>query len=505
MSSAAFRAARELWAVRQLVGFGFKMPVRTFLGLSNFLSVVLVLAAFALGHAWVGLGALLVENTDTITSTHVRAAAALSVVAMVIAGYVAIMDVLRGSLSALRYRVSASSLQGLWAALDITRGTATLVERGVPILTRSTALGAFVGGGSLRLAQLNSSQAVNAAWVAAALALTHGCLALGLALVHARSSGGRRQLPAWLAWLVVFPALILGVLLAWLGGPLMESANSSIDERVRRWAATFDGEGVIAVAAVGITFVLILAIAVLTVGVVAVDRSVDHGTRAEVHRAKSDSLLSVIEVGSGVGRRDGLALRVATLVVSPAAAALGWRLAGGDILPGTEHSGRILAVAAAFASAVVAGTVVGVAGQNALFGQLRHLWESGAGSGRVYLATVMVGVRRVLPLSAAFGLLGWAAWGVVSWKAMLVPVAVLLGEYLVDSIFSQPPDNDDLHRSADPVATTASIVLLLVVLIAASWEGVLALATFVLLTLALGGASRCTFSSRLRRRGIAPA
>jgi hypothetical protein len=506
---APYRAARELWAVRQLVGFGFQLPVRQFLQLTALASIVGILLLAAGGSLLVELGSSLLVGDDprgsTGEATQLRVQEGLAVVAVVMASYIAVLDVGRASLTSLRVRVSESPLVGLWAALDIRRLEAVAAERAVGSLVRSAALAAFVAGAALQLARSGSPAAGDTLGLGIAVGVAHGTTIVGLALLHASRQArlvGRRW--TWLA--AAAPGLFLGLLLARMAPD--GARQGQLRDRLLSFVLGFDGERWLQVMSLAVVVPVALGIATAVIGVVAAEqpaRPIDGrsiAARASVHGVSS--LAEVVEVGTGAARRSIATRRLLAAGAAVGAVIVGWRLGGGGHLPGAERADRALALYAVFTAAVVSSTAVAVAGQNPTLNQLRYLWEQGLRPVTLYGATVLVAVRRAVPLQITILVMAVAAWGTVPWRALLVVVAVVLGDFLVDSVFARPRAAEG-NEAADPVVAVASIGLLLVLGALAFWSGPVAATALVVLTLSIGVTGPWMFRSRLRRVAVVAA
>ncbi len=499
---APYRAARELWAVRQLVGFGFELPVRRFLQLTALLSGVGVLLSVAAGSMLLELGSQLLVAESADASTRLRVQEGLAALVVATATYVGVLDLARGSLTSLRVKVSESPLHGLWAALDVRRVEAVLAERGVGVMIRSMALAAFVAGAALQLARSGSSATSDTAMLAVSVGVFHASSVVGLALMHA----GRRARAVSGRWAWSVPAalaLLVGTVAARMVPDGVHAGG--VRAQLLSFALGFDGERWLQVMAVAAVVPVALGIVVVVLGVVAAEPpsapadALAGATRSVVRVGAST--WRMVEVGTGAARRSTAVRRLVGAGIAVAAASVGWRLGGGGPLPGADQADRVLTVYAVFVAAVVSSTAVAVAGQNVTLGQLRFFWEQGVRPAVLYAATVAVAMRRAVPLQLAIVVLAVAAWGMFPWRAVVVVVAVVLGDFLVDSLFARPRTNE-AQATADPAVAVASIGVLLVLGALSFWSGAATAAALVIVTLLIGGAGPWMFSSRLRRIAV---
>jgi hypothetical protein len=485
------QGALDLWSVKALTGYGLRLDVRTFRRLVVVAVVVVVPVTMLVVTIGVSLAATLVTDEPAGGSRNAAFAAGVGGLVAVALAYAGTVDLVRQHFTSTRYAVSRSPLKGMWLLSDIPVGLAVLVERGPALLWRALMQCSVLGAIALFVHRSGSARAGDLwalTWMVPATYLLAGGALAAYHATHDREVRGTLRLALVLLPLAFAGGVGLGVLAP---GTLRAGAGSATgDGAVTAVIGVGDSLGMLRISALAL---LVLAVAAATVAAAATgDYDLTRQARLRSAPPVGDRPLGhVLFSAVGGSARMQVAGRVATAAWLGAAAAGGWRVAGGAVLPatGAHHLTGALMIAATAGGLAVAANALLLTGQTRLLWHYRTLWESGAGALRLYAASL-----RPTVLPAALTALGLVAVGRLLTGDVALGIAAALGcavlsEHLVDSLFAKP-DTHEGARTANSLLALVSYAFLaptLVLGLAREWWTLPALAALAI-ALVTGGA-----------------
>lgn len=506
----AVRAAVDMWAVRVLTGFGTTLSARTF--------ELLVLIAAVVSLPLIAAGTLLVTTFGAVLIADGRTAdpqvvAGLGALVVAGCGYLGAVDLARTHLGRAAYAISGSPLRGMWVAADIPLPIVVLVERGSGLVHRALSQSAATIGAAVGVARTlgptDSHLPVQDLLACAVLGpVAYAAAGLALALAHGRRSGPRRSArwPGVVA--LVLGAGATGVAAArLLAGPATDRlATPSLPLtllaqqlgplRLGLSAATMLAIGALVVAIAGGTRFRAAAPAAPMLAPEPRRCALPSGGGL----SRPVALAGVLWRGIGGARGVDVATRVVAALVAVTLAVVGWRWAGGPVLP----TGARAAAAAAlvFVAITVAMTVSAVTlmrlGLTRLLWQLRALAEAEVPAPAMFWAGAAPALGYGTIAALAIAVLAVALGIGLPTGAMLAIAATIASEHLIDALCARS-DAGEGRRATDSVLAVLGFVALVPIYLLGVAHGWPAHAALALLTcLAVIGGLAC-FAFRLQR------
>ncbi|MDR1442347.1 MAG: hypothetical protein LBJ02_08180 [Bifidobacteriaceae bacterium] len=507
--------ALDLWAVRLLTSFSFRLRTRTFLGAAT--GAVALATALAGGIAYNAVAAsrYAVGPGGIASEATLRWGAVVALAAVQV--YLAVGVLLREAFSRARVAVRSSPMRDLWIALDVPLRWVVAVERGseqVPRLLVTT--GAVAGAASALLA-------MGALWPGLAALGTVGISLLAEASCHrialrSAQETRTRRLPGgvWELYAMVFGAS-LGVALP-VGIRLMSGVDAAgVSGALLRVNVTVLGAAAVVLAFIGLTGVVLAVRAVAgepagDLPVLDIDAPAFAAQRLTIWpRGPRWTRPGAIAWGTGSMMVQPAVLSVFRLLLVGCGAAVGAWLTAGPVLAdrvfqgvSLEDAARVGAiVAVAGLGSFVAVVTVVVAGQSTRLWEYRTMWEQGGSAVTLWSGHVMGGLIQ----AAAFGAVATAAvaalTGRVDWIIVVVAISVVLADLLGDSLFARPAVGDSDGGSASGGAGIVSFVAAAPVFVAAVAGGLWASLACVYVA-ALAAACYLCFAFRLRVISMVP-
>ena len=482
--SAPWQDALDLWAVRFLTTFSWRLRVRTFL--AAYLAAASCAAAAAAVLAFTVVTATRVAAERLAPGSAEAVAWAIVVLLVLALAYALVGAVLREAFSRVRYAIPASPVRGLWIALDLPLRQVVVAERGTEQLPRLlVAVGTIVG-----TASASALAASGAPLPAFAALLAVGVVAAGegachLVAVRSATRQAVRRAPAglWEVYVALFGVLVgaalPGVVRLALGadvGGLVDAATSADAAALR----------VSALAAVGVGLALAAVVAWsairqprLDVPLLGIDSATLVAARVTLWpQARRSTWFGAAAWGTGSMTVQPAVLGLFRVLVGLAALAVGVRLAAGPVLADVEIRGVDVDAVARSGVALLAATLAGfvtaasvfVAGHGARLWHYRVLREMGSGplalwAGHVAGAVVQCGAYGLV-LAVALG----ALTGRVHGEVLVVPVIVAIADHLAESLFARP-SHDDGERTGSTATAVVGLALVAPGLVAAVLGG----------------------------------
>lgn len=500
--SAPWQDALDLWAVRFLTTFSWRLRVRTFL--AAYLAAASCAAAAAAVLAFTVVSAAHAALERLAPGSNRTVAWATVLVLAVVLGYALAGAVLREAFSRVRYAVPASPVRGLWLALDLPLRQVVAAERGTEQLPRLlVSVGAVVGTAAALAASGSPLPALAALLTLGAVLGGEGMCHLVAVRSATRQAVRRTPAGLWELYVTVL-GLLVGAAL-----PGVVRLVRGVDAGGLAGAVTGADEGALragALAAVGVGLALAAVVAralvrqpPLDVPLLGIDAAALVADRRTLWSgARRSTPFGAAAWGTGSMTLQPAVLGLFRLLVGLAAVALGVRLAAGPVLAGVELRGVALDAVARSGVALLAATLAGfvtaatvfVAGHGARLWHYRVLREMGSGpwalwAGHVVGAVVQCGAFGLV-LAVALG----ALTGRVHVEIVVVAVVVAIADHLAESLFARP-SHDDGERSGSTATAVVGLALvapgLVAALVAGAWVWV-AVAYVVVLS---GGGVLC--------------
>lgn len=182
-----------------------------------------------------------------------------------------------------------------------------------------------------------------------------------------------------------------------------------------------------------------------------------------------------------------VALRVVMAALAVAALGLGWRLGGGGTLPHTAATGvtrTLVFISAGVGMAIAAGVLIRL-GQTSRLWHYRSLWEAGVAPRQLWPTVALPGLVLAALAGLALVITLWSTTGVVSALPLLVALACVSSEQLLDSFFARSAADEGARTGNSLLAVIgylATVPMLVLGLSVAPWSAPALIVLFVLIT-----------------------